>query len=170
MISKCVSLYVCICNTIQCDNTQDAISAYVLMRDLVQTLLLSCMCVCVCCHCRSRPGADDGLHVCVCVLRSLWLPWFLSLSPPPSHSPLPLFLLSLLRFTPVSRLTQAPPPSRTCNSTLLRVQGSHFNPSQGLLYPRVIDFELQRRVRSSWLILNLEFRLKVRVKTRLALI
>lgn len=45
-----------------------------------QEQMMGCMRVCVC--------------VRMCVWRSLWLPWFLSLSPPPSHSPLPLSLLS----------------------------------------------------------------------------
>ena len=86
---------------------------------------------CVCCRRRSTPGADDddGLYVCVCVCVcvcvyrgpsgshgfSLYpLPPSLSLSPPSSPSP------------PSSRLTQAPPPSHTCNSTLTPRQPFFF--------------------------------------------
>lgn len=71
-----------------------------------QEQMMGCMRVCVCAH--------VCLEVPLAPMVSLAIPSSLSFSPPS----LPSFLLP---FTPFSRQTQAPPPSHTCNSTLLGV-------------------------------------------------
>lgn len=121
---------------------------------LVCDLMLSLNCILLHgCVVNTGPGlGEDGLGVCV--FLEVPLAPMVSRSIPSSLTlpTLPPFYPSVS--TPFSRLTQAPPPSCTCNSTLLRRWGSHFNPSQGLLYPCELKLELQRRLRSAWSILT----------------
>lgn len=110
-----------------------------LVRDLVQSLC--CMLLHVwCCQCRSRPGAHDGLYVCVCLevplapMVSLSIPSSLSFSPPSFPS-------VLVCFTPFSR-AQLKRHLPLTHAIALCSEAPIFNPSQGLLYPREIKVSI----------------------------